>query len=233
MKQKEANDAILDFPGYGKNATFKCPYDNCGAVSQHDWGIAQLVAFKPTSNASFIGRNVSPDTVVMLALCQACEQEVVFVNGQLSYPEENSAPRPHDDMPEAVRALFDEAATIFDKSPRGASALLRVALETLLPDLGAKKKGLNDAIGELVKLGKAPPDVQRALDTIRILGNEAAHPGTINLSDDSETAFKLFSLINLIVDRAIGEPKRISALYGALPPEKLEHVVRRDMSGSS
>lgn len=40
------------------------------------------------------------------------------------------------DMPEAVKALYNEAAIIYNKSPRAACALLRLAVERLCNELG-------------------------------------------------------------------------------------------------
>jgi hypothetical protein len=38
--------------------------------------------------------------------------------------------------------------------------------------------------------------VQQSLDIVRVIGNDAVHPGQIDLTDDIETATKLFVLIN-------------------------------------
>jgi hypothetical protein len=70
--------------------------------------------------------------------------------------------------------------------------------------------------------------VQQALDVLRIVGNEAVHPGQIDLRDNRETAESLFRLFNLIVDKMISEPKHIAEIYGSLPPEKLKGIEERD-----
>jgi len=70
--------------------------------------------------------------------------------------------------------------------------------------------------------------VQKALDTVRVIGNEAVHPGQLDLRDDRATAEMLFKLFNLIVDKTISEPKHISEIYAALPGEKLKAIEHRD-----
>jgi len=131
-------------------------------------------------------------------------------------------------MPEEVLEDYEEARQILSKSPRGAAALLRLVIQKLCPFLGATKPDINGAIGELVSAGKITPALQQALDTVRVIGNEAVHPGTLDLSDDLDTATALFGLINFIVEKAITEPKQIGQLYQSLPAGKLAGIAQRD-----
>ena len=55
----------------------------------------------------------------------------------------------------------------------------------------------------------------------------------MNLKDDRETALALFRIINLIVETAITEPKRLDELYTSLPQSKLEGIANRDAPKSS
>lgn len=130
-------------------------------------------------------------------------------------------------MPDDVKADYDEARGIVSKSPRGAAALLRLALQKIMPHLGEKGKTLDDDIASLVKKG-LPSGVQQALDTVRVIGNEAVHPGTIELNDNPQIAQSLFKLVNIIVEKMIAEPKEVAALYDNLPPTKLEGIDKRD-----
>ena len=130
-------------------------------------------------------------------------------------------------MPDPIKEDFHEAASIVDKSPRGAAALLRLCIQKLMPIFGEKGRDLNDDIGALVKKG-LEVDIQRALDIVRVTGNEAVHPGTIDLKDDKATAIRLFELLNLIIERRIATPNRIAALFEGLPPGTLEQIKRRD-----
>ena len=63
---------------------------------------------------------------------------------------------------------------------------------------------------------------------MRVIGNNAVHPGELDLKDDVATAMTLFGLINLIADNRISEPKRIAAMYNALPETKRAEIERRD-----
>jgi hypothetical protein len=77
--------------------------------------------------------------------------------------------------------------------------------------LGKPRKNLNEDIASLVKDG-LDPDVQRALDIVRVVGNDAVHPGEMNLNDDREAAAKLFDLVNYIADDRLTRPKKVAAL---------------------
>ena len=88
-------------------------------------------------------------------------------------------------------------------------------------------KNINDDIGKLVAKG-LKPEIQRALDIVRVVGNEAVHPGTIDLRDDRDSASKLFGLVNRIAYDMITHPKEIAALYSELPPEKILAIEKRD-----
>jgi hypothetical protein len=135
---------------------------------------------------------------------------------------------PVQDMPDTVKADYLEAREIAAKSPRGAAALLRLAIQKLASSLDEKKaNNLNDNIANLVKQG-LPPKVREALDVVRVIGNEAVHPGVIDLKDDINTATALFKLVNIIVERMITEPDEVDALYASLPTSKREAIEKRD-----
>eukprot|EP01031_Cornospumella_fuschlensis_P049643 gene49643-60771_t len=82
---------------------------------------------------------------------------------------------PNPDLPENVLSIYNEAANIVNSSPRGALALLRLAIQELCINLGESGKDLNKDIGNLVSKGLLP-DVQKALDVVRVIGNNAVHP---------------------------------------------------------
>ena len=64
---------------------------------------------------------------------------------------------------------------------------------------------------------------------MRVIGNNAVHPGQIDLRDDRATALSLFTFVNLIVDRMISGPKRIEEAYKGLPESAREAIERRDL----
>lgn len=63
---------------------------------------------------------------------------------------------------------------------------------------------------------------------MRVIGNNAVHPGSIDLRDDRATAENLFRLLNLIAEKMISEPKHVDEVYAALPPNALAAIEARD-----
>lgn len=134
---------------------------------------------------------------------------------------------PNQDMPDDIKRDYEEAREIANLSTRGAAALLRLAIQKLCAHLGQPGKNINNDIKELVAKG-LPPKVQEALDVVRLIGNDAVHPGTIDLRDDFETVTTLFKLVNFITQKMITEPREIDEIYGRLPGDKLDGIKQRD-----
>ena len=162
-----------------------------------------------------------------LSRCYTCDEIAVWVHDRLLFPHQRSGPSPNEDLPIDVKTDYEEARSILNNSPRGAAALLRLCVEKLTIFLKANGSNLDDRIGDLVKEG-LDERVQRALDAVRVIGNESVHPGKMDLRDDRDTAETLFSLVNLIAEKMISEPKHVDAVYDSLPQSKREAIQRRD-----
>lgn len=142
-------------------------------------------------------------------------------------PVVGGGPRPHIEMPEDVKADYEEARRIVGLSPRGACALLRLCVQKLCQDLGEKGKDINEDIASLVRKG-LPQEAQEALDAVRVIGNEAVHPGELDLTDDIDTASALFDLLNFVVEDQIAEPKKRRAIFRKVPQGKRDAIEKRN-----
>jgi hypothetical protein len=162
-----------------------------------------------------------------LSMCGRCGKYALWMSEKLVYPVATIAPAPNDDLPAAIRGDYEEAAAVLSASPRASCALLRLAIQKLCKELGEDARDLNSAIGALVMRG-LPERVQRALDVVRVVGNNAVHPGEMDLTDDTERARALFTLVNLIVQSMITEPRQVQELYDALPDGALKAIQSRD-----
>jgi len=163
-----------------------------------------------------------------VATCSSCNNISLWVNQEIVYPKKTNISPPNEDMEDKIKELYIEASLIVIDSPKGATALLRLALQLLLKQLGKSGKNINNDIKELVSDGLSPK-IQQALDLLRVIGNNAVHPGQINLDDDITIAFKLFHILNFIVDEMITKPKELELLYSDIIPEETkEHINQRD-----
>ena len=108
--------------------------------------------------------------------CYSCEKYALWLADAVIYPASATEIEPNDEMPDEVRLDFVEAASIVDKSPRGAAALLRLSIQKLIIHLKLKGKNLDHDIGELMKRG-LDARIQKALDVVRVVGNNVSTPG--------------------------------------------------------
>lgn len=161
--------------------------------------------------------------------CSSCHELSIWISSGMIWPPESGVPLPNPDLPNGVRKDYEEAGTILGLSPRGAAALLRLGIQKLCKHLGQSGDNLNKDISELVKKG-LPPLVQESLDSIRVIGNNAVHPGQIDLEDDQKTARILFEFVNVIADSMISTPSKVKKLYEGLPEGDKQAIKKRDVS---
>ncbi|HBG5346454.1 TPA: DUF4145 domain-containing protein [Clostridioides difficile] len=205
---------------------FKCPV--CGVVAYQEWD-----KYEVYYHGKYILRNATlygcgeENSSLGVSTCKNCNNMHLWYNGVMLLPEEFTIVEPAEDMPEQVKLIYEEARSVYPKSPKSSAALLRLALQYLCKELGESGKNINNDIANLVKKG-LNSDVQKVLDIIRVVGNEAVHPGTIDLDDNSEIAFKLFALMNFIVSETITRPREIAKLFDYLPDDKKEGIKNRD-----
>jgi len=143
------------------------------------------------------------------------------------YPGVSMAPLPSEDMPEDIQKDFSEARSVVNSSSRAAAALLRLSLQKLMVDLGEKGKNLNDDVASLVKKG-LPEKIQKALDSVRVIGNNAVHPGQIDLRDNETIAIALFELINIVIENTITQRKKVEGIFNKIPESAKEQIKKRN-----
>ena len=201
---------------------YTCPH--CGTISQME---KDFHHFQSDCQSSSTGRGIVVHNQLTIHRCQCCGRKIIWIDKQYIYPD-IIAEEPNTDMPDPVKQLYNEAGFIYNKSPRAACALLRLAIDRLCNELGENDRDINKNIGALVKKG-LPQSVQQALDVVRVVGNKAVHPGQIAFDvDDVGTATMLMRLLNIIVERMITEPNEINSLYQGLPESVKESIAKRD-----
>lgn len=203
-------------PAQGRSA-FDCPH--CQAYSQQLWSDLWHQLSPGPGMSAVLGGGVSR--------CARCQEDCLWLHDQLIYPLSKLGPRPHADMPSSVHAIYEEARTVSSVSRKSAAALLRLALQLLVDDLEPGKADINGKIGALVKRG-LDPQVQQAMDVLRVVGNNAVHPGQIDLDADDELLPALFAMLNLVVEQVVARPKHVAGLFASLPATAQAAVAKRD-----
>jgi len=223
------------YPPIYKEEAFNCPY--CGVYTHQVWSTLESDAIINTRDDSknypigymaSIGCMASNNfTDVEIAICILCNEYSIWYKEKMIYPDRGNAPMPNPDLPDDIKADYEEAASIANRSPRGAAALLRLVIQKLCIYLGEKGKDLFEDIGNLVKKG-LPDEIQKALDSVRVIGNYAVHPGTMDLKDDIQTVKSLFKLINIIAEYMITKPKQVNSLFDKLSNSQKDAITKRD-----
>jgi hypothetical protein len=199
-----------------KVEAYHCPH--CAAFSTHHWA---------TVHYSVDGsRGVTHDSDIYRVQCRHCNNVSIWYKEQMIFPDRPGTPAPNPDLPDAIKGDYLEAASIVNRSPKGAAALLRLCVQKLCIHLGEPGNNINHDIASLVRKGLNPL-VQQSLDAVRVIGNNAVHPGHIDLNDNRELVLSLFHLINLIADAMISQPKRVQTVYNSLPQTALNAIANR------
>lgn len=197
-----------------KESSFNCPI--CQAFSEQNWRVTHV----------YINGQLQLDST-WICLCSHCGKYSIWYEGIMIYPDFQGVEQPNADLDEDIQSDYLEASSILQKSPRGAAALLRLAIQKLCKQLGESGQNINTDIGNLVKKG-LPVKVQQSLDALRVIGNEAVHPGQLDLKDNVQIATALFKLVNFIAEKMISEPKEVEALYEKIPDGKKKQIEERD-----
>ena len=129
-------------PRHGSHR-FHCPH--CGTYSSHGW-------CTPNRNCVYenFTTNHGTDENFKISMCSSCQNIAVWI--------------PNDDLPAEIKVDYVEAQNILARSPRGAAALLRLAIQKMCKHLGEDGENINADIAELVKKG-LPEMIQQALDS--------------------------------------------------------------------
>ena len=141
-------------PTYGATA-FHCPL--CKAYAAQEW----ITVFSETLMGD--GRRgygvINPIT---LSACARCGRRAIWHDGKMIYPDVTMIPPPNPDLETEIQDDYQEAASIVNKSPRAAAAILRLCVQKLCKQLGQPGDEINDDIAALRKAGSPRPDTTGA-----------------------------------------------------------------------
>lgn len=207
--------------------SFNCPF--CGVISEQTWSEIFRIYFRDKqANGQTVLLHYDLQGIFSTSKCKHCDEVSIWKEEKIIFPLNGIVSHPNPDMPNDVKEDYLEAKNIVTLSPRGAAALLRLALQKLCVHLGESGKNINNDIKSLVEKG-LPATLQQALDSVRVIGNNAVHPGQLDLKDDIDTSYKLFGFLNIICDMLITQPKKIQEFYNLKVPTHLKKAIdKRD-----
>ncbi len=210
-------------PEYKKTA-FDCPY--CEAYAHQHWYDCLIMDPEEHISSALI-TETNNTKEIKVSKCSHCNNPTLWsvfpdrgvggINGQIIYPRIRTTPLPNDDLNEKIKEIYNEAADIMNQSPRGACALLRLAVQMLLKQLGEKGDNIYEDIKNLTEQKVLDPKLHKVLESVRIIGNNAVHPGKIDFDDTVHTTLNLFKWINLVANDLITQPKQIDEVFENLP----------------
>ncbi|WP_459904532.1 DUF4145 domain-containing protein [Enterococcus thailandicus] len=211
-----------------------CPH--CQSISAQTWYYGLGADAKRIGAVQALTGNIvyNPKYIIIRATCNSCGRDSIWKKDKDTEEESLMFPRisvgielPNQDMPDEISKIYTEASLVLNDSPRASAALSRLAIDKLTVELEPEGKNLNSRIGKLVEKG-LPITIQQSLDIVRVVGNNAVHPGEIDISDNREIAHSLLELLNFIVYNQISQPKRIKEMFQNLPQGARDAIDKRD-----
>lgn len=204
---------------------FICPC--CELLAAHKWRFSFWNEIKSKDATEVFNE------FIIESSCLSCDKNSYWKTNELGeedllYPiKKVNFPKLPKDMPENVQKTYKEAFAILNDSPRAATALARLAVEELLTSLEISGNNINAKIGNLVKDGLSSR-VQQPLDALRVIGNNAIHPGKIENIDNIDSAKSILKLLIFIVEELITKPNEMDSIYKNLPDGVLNAIEERD-----
>lgn len=209
----------------------------CGVYAKQAWSTLKADGYRVTQGrvpavailpkVSYFSESL-PDAF-SVSKCDHCSNITIWLDKKIIHPRKTAVELPNDDLSAEIKELYNEAALVLNDSPRAAAALLRLALQLLLASLGGKGKSIDTDIKYIVA-GGVDPQVQKAMDIVRVFGNNGAHPGEIQLNEGPDLVKSMFELINFIASKMITSKREIDDLFESLPGGAKEAIEKRDKS---
>ncbi len=154
------------------------------------------VSFHDESHTGLIGEDADGWWGVEERVCSACKRLVLYlVRGEPSLiggsfysfstvherrlvrPRQASRPPAPSTVPDSIAVDYTEAALVAQDSPKASAALSRRCLQNILREkAGVKPSSLANEINEVLDSGALPSYISDEIDSVRNIGNVAAHP---------------------------------------------------------
>lgn len=154
-----------------------------------------LVDYHDEPSQIGIGSDIDGQWDVLSRKCPSCQKNIYFLRNYLAKRNPNGSigreyksellirpkianrPPVPTEVPKEFAEDYSEACLVIADSPKASAALSRRCLQHILREkLEIKKKDLFQEIQEVIDNGLLPSDLLESIDSIRNIGNFAAHP---------------------------------------------------------
>ena len=126
--------------------------------------------------------------------CHSCNGFSLWVSGLLVFPTRV------DKTPELAEEDVEEAAAILNKFPRGATALMRVCIQKLVPLLEDNGKALNQRVSSLVRKG-LEMEMQQSMEVLQVLQSDPLQLSQLESEADKEIALRFIDSLQAVLER--------------------------------
>ena len=162
-----------------------------------------MVDFHDNEVLTQLGNDVSAQWEIQKVSCSSCHKAIYYLRSyknehqqvtgaggritqvpvktilttQLIYPKGSNRPPVPAEVPKQFSDDYLEACLVLADSPKASAALSRRCLQNIIRDkMGIKERDLSQEIQVVIDKGLLPTDLLESIDSIRNLGNFAAHP---------------------------------------------------------
>ena len=198
---------------------FQCLY--CKITTQHEW--RELTSKELQGSIHYTSLEGLDN--FKISICYSCDRIAMWHNDKIIFPNTTHQPPAHAEMPDLVKQIYNEAASISQLSPRASCALMRCAVEALVINVGYKGS-LFESIGQMYKEGLIDDAIKDSLDIVRLTGNDSVHGNQIDMNEETDIDY-MFILINEIVE-SISSRKRRKDMLEKFGESRLDSIKKRD-----
>ena len=199
---------------------FNCPI--CGAFAKQIWSYAwgyDKAHWDEYGNQKDTG-NIEE---FAFSRCTYCNNNSLWLlkKNSIVYPKNTTRNFELEKIPEELASDYEEACMVLADSPKASAALSRRCLQAILRQQGFKKKSLAQEIQDAIDSKSLPSHICDSLDSIRNIGNFAAHPtkdtdsGAIVHVEVGEAEWNL-DVIEALFDFYYIQPAKVKAKRDAL-----------------
>lgn len=207
-----------------KNDYYLCPCSN--VPTKHSW-----ISLHPVEGEGPLVYRQFSYNKYFVSICDQCKNESLWMvapNGKghrLIYPKELLSPKPHPEMPEAIKSVYQEARLIAEDSPRAAIALLRLCVELQARDIvhGGAENNLYENINRMIDQGCSKRTI-KAMTLCRLCGNDRLHQIREIQENENTDVYLLFNVVNWITEENYHRSKKIDEEFAKQPATKTKEL---------